>query len=166
MPHPNVALFATLEPALSGAEGCRPEPIKKRGFRPEGLGRLPRKPPERDCHPDPERSRRGGICSSPVEENNGSSSTLRNNSVSHLILGGAVLYSEENPTTEITPRIAMNSRNCRVPILARPFAQEPATERSRRGGIPQSPPSRDFLEPYDRKSGNVPSSPHVSRLKI
>ena len=38
-----------------------------------------------------------------VEENHASSATRRNNSVSHLILGGAVLYLEENPKLD-TPR--------------------------------------------------------------
>src|SRR4029077_5752947 len=54
------------EPALSGAEGCHPEPIRKRASAPEGHGRSPRKPLEKDCHP--ERSSRFAKRSSYVVE--------------------------------------------------------------------------------------------------
>ena len=36
----------------------------------------------------------------------------------------------------------------------------------RKGGIPQPPPSRDFLEPHDRKLGNVPSVAGLSRRDV
>jgi hypothetical protein len=51
-PPPRTGRARLQEPALSGAEGCHPAPIKKRALAPEGLGRLPRKPLAKDCHPE------------------------------------------------------------------------------------------------------------------
>ncbi len=66
--------------------------LKRRALAPAGLGRLPLKPLEKDCHPNEVRDLQFA-----VEENHASSGTLRNNSVSHLLLSGALLYLEENP---------------------------------------------------------------------
>ena len=51
-PPPRTERARLQEPALSRAEGCRPDPIRKRALAREDHGRLPPKPFEKDCHPE------------------------------------------------------------------------------------------------------------------
>jgi hypothetical protein len=89
-PPPRTGRAQLQEPALSGAEGCHPEPIKKRASAPAGHGRYPGSHLKRIVIPNEVRDLQFA-----VEENHASSGTLRINSISHSILGGAALHREK-----------------------------------------------------------------------
>ena len=59
-----------------------------------------------------------------VEENHASFDTLRNNSVSYLILGSALLYLEENPELDA----AVGSQVSKTANLGHPAGDEPVQE--------------------------------------